>query len=83
MSNPATYINVDNPEAFFTHHNGDHLHMTMDDVTDGASCNRQRMVRKDVYNWIMENISGKWEMVDKGFCFDDDTDAMAFKLRWI
>ncbi len=47
-----------------------------------------KMVLKDVlmlpYRWCEENTVGKW---DRGsliiYYFEDDTDAMAFKLMWL
>lgn len=38
----------------------------------------------DVSTWCEENIEGKWIYTSNGyFLIKNDTDAMAFKLRWM
>lgn len=41
-------------------------------------------IRCDVYEWIKENIEvDGWEYDYDGIYFYDETDVMAFKLRWL
>ncbi len=38
---------------------------------------------QDIHTWIDENISGAYEKNRGDFIFEDDKDAMWFKLRWL
>jgi len=34
-------------------------------------------------SWCEENCNGEWEKLEHlKYCFEDEIDAMAFKLRW-
>ena len=39
---------------------------------------------KEVNEWLAENISNDWEYMDRDdtIIFNDESDAIAFKLRW-
>lgn len=42
------------------------------------------LIKNDIFSFIIEELSGKWYRT-KGavFCFELETDAVAFKLRWL
>lgn len=51
-------------------------------------CHKVELTRRDdseKYRWIIENLTGWWfrDNIELIFYFRDETDATAFKLRWV
>lgn len=36
-----------------------------------------------VEEWLQQNMAGRYTVDDKYFYFEDEADAVAFKLRWV
>lgn len=36
----------------------------------------------DAIVWTVEELNGPWNLTTDGFCFEDENEAMLFKLRW-
>jgi hypothetical protein len=46
-----------------------------------ARCGGWRM-RDDVFEWLQENMPGRWNCIGTNWWFDTVADAVMFKIRW-